>query len=211
MPDIVVWLSQYIEFFPIAAFFCLLLAGLNFPISEDLIIITGALVCQENPSLLVPIFAAIFTGVIISDYFPYYLGKYIRKGTIKFRFAVRLSSSKKVDRMHHYLEKYGIFTFIVCRFIPFGIRNTLFLTSGFFGLRLRRFALYDVTAAAVSVSTLFFLTYYFGESIKKPLQAIGIVLFALIISTVGFVIFRIIRSIIYRRKESHSKTPDTAS
>ncbi|MDR2716989.1 MAG: DedA family protein [Treponema sp.] len=206
MPDVLVWLGQYIEFFPIAAFFCLLLAGLNFPISEDLIIITGALICQEEPSLLVPVFAAIYAGAVISDYFPYYLGKYIRKGTIKSRFAVRLASSKKVDRMHHYLERYGIFTFIVCRFVPFGVRNTLFLTSGFFGLRLRRFALYDIIAATISVSTLFFLVYYFGESIKKPLNAVKIAIFVLIISTISFIIFRIIRSIVYRRKESHHKT-----
>jgi len=208
MFDVLVWLGQYIEFFPIAAFFCLLLAGCNFPISEDLIIITGALICREDPSLLVPSFAAIYAGAVISDYFPYFLGKYIRKGTIKLRFVVRLTSSKKVDRMHHYLDKYGIFTFIVCRFVPFGMRNTLFLSSGFFGLRLRRFALYDTIAATISVSTLFFLTYYFGESIKKPLHAVKVVLFVLLISTVGFIIFRIIRSIVYRSKESHSETPD---
>jgi membrane protein DedA with SNARE-associated domain len=208
MPDVIIWLSQYIEYFPIAAFVCLLLAGFNFPISEDLIIITGALVCREEPSLLIPSFAAIYAGAVISDYFPYYIGKYIRKGTIKFRFAVRLASSKRSDRMHHYLEKYGILTFIVCRFIPFGVRNTLFLSSGFFGLRLRRFALYDIIAATISVSTLFFLTYYFGESIQKPFHAVKIALFVLLISTVCFIVFRIIRSIIYRRKESHGTTPD---
>jgi len=210
MPDIIGWLSQNIEYFPIAAFFCLLLAGLNFPISEDLIIITGALICQEREktSLLISTFAAIYAGAVISDYFPYFLGKYIRKGTIKFRFAVRLASSKRVDRMHHYLNKYGIFTFIVCRFVPFGMRNTLFLSSGFSGLRLRRFALYDTIAATISISTLFFLTYHFGEAINKPLHAVKIALFVLLLSTIVFIIFRIIRSIVNRRKEFLSKTPD---
>jgi membrane-associated protein len=208
MFDILTWLSQYIEFFPIAAFFCLLLAGCNFPISEDLIIITGALVCQEKPSMLVPVFAAIYAGAVISDYFPYFLGKYIRKGTIKSRFVVRLTSSRKVDRMHRYLDKYGILAFIVCRFIPFGVRNTLFLSSGFFNLRLRRFALYDTIAATISVSTLFFLIYYFGESIEKPFHAVKIALFVLLLSTVIFIIFRIIRSIVYRSKEAHCKTPE---
>jgi membrane protein DedA with SNARE-associated domain len=208
MLDILAWLGQYIEFFPIAAFFCLLLAGCNFPISEDLIIITGALICQEKPSMLVPVFTAIYAGAVISDYFPYFLGKYIRKGTIKLRFVVRLTSSKRVERMHRYLDKYGIFTFIVCRFIPFGVRNTLFLSSGFFNLRLRRFALYDTIAATISVSTLFFLTYYFGESIEKPFYAVKIALFVLLLSTVVFIIFRIIRSIVYRRKEALSKTPE---
>ena len=109
--------------------------------------------------------------------------------------------------MHRYMDKYGIFTFIVCRFIPFGVRNTLFLSSGFFSLRLRRFALYDTIAATISVSTLFFLTYYFGESIEKPIHAVKIALFVLLISTVIFIVFRIIRGIIYRRKEFRGKTP----
>jgi len=208
MPDIIAWLSQNIDYFPIAAFFCLLLAGLNFPISEDLIIITGALVCKEKPSMLIPAFAAIYAGVIISDYFPYYMGKYIRKGTIKLRFVVRLTSSKRVERMHRYLDKYGILAFMVCRFIPFGVRNTLFLSSGFFNLRLRRFALYDIIAATISINTLFFLTYHFGDAIERPINAVKIVLFVLLISTVVFIIFRIIRSLVYRRKESHCKTPE---
>jgi membrane protein DedA with SNARE-associated domain len=208
MPNVLAWLVQNIAYFPIAAFFCLLLAGLSFPISEDLIIITGARICQEEPSLLVPAFAAIYAGAVISDYFPYFLGKYIRKGTIKLRFIVRLASSKKLDKMHHYLNKYGIFTFIVCRFIPFGIRNTLFMSSGFFGLRLRRFALYDIIAATISISTLFLLTYYFGESIKKPLHAVKIVLLVLLLSTVSFIVFRIIHSIICRKKESRRETPE---
>jgi membrane protein DedA with SNARE-associated domain len=200
MFNILDWLSQYTEFFPIAAFSALLLAGLNFPISEDLIIITGALICREDPSLLVFTFAAIYAGVTISDYFPYFLGKYIHKGAKRGRLISLLFLPRHLDKMHHYLDKYGIFTFIVCRFIPFGARNTLFMSAGFFGLRLRRFALYDIIAASISVSTLFFLTYHFGESIKKPIRAVGVVLFLLLLSTVGFIVFRIIRSIINREK-----------
>jgi membrane protein DedA with SNARE-associated domain len=200
MLDIVARIGGYIEYYPLAAFIALMLAGLNFPISEDLIIITGALICQENPSMLVPTFAATYSAVAISDYFPYLIGKYISKGTIKANFITRLFSQKRVDKMHRYMEKYGIFTFIVGRFIPFGVRNTMFMTAGLFGLRLRRFALYDITAATISVSTLFFLAYHFGEAIEKPFQAIGIVLFVLLLSIITFVIIYIIRNLLQKRK-----------
>jgi len=199
MHDIFARISQYVEYYPFVAFGALLLAGLSLPISEDLIIITGALICQGEPKMLVPIFAAIYAGVVISDYFPYILGKYIRKGTIKSNFIGRLFSPKKIVRIHRYLDRYGIFAFIVGRFVPFGVRNTMFITSGLIGLRLRRFALYDTVAATISVSTLFFLAYRFGEAVGKPFHAVGIVLFVLILSLLFFIMIRIVRNILKRR------------
>jgi membrane protein DedA with SNARE-associated domain len=199
MFDIVARISQYVEYYPFLAFGALLLAGLNLPISEDLIIITGALICRANPSMLVPVFAATYAGIVISDYFPYLLGIYIRKGSIKAKFLTHLFSPRRIVRIHRYLDKYGIFTFIVGRFIPFGVRNTLFITSGLIGLRLRHFALYDTTAATISVSTLFFLAYHFGDAVEKPFQAVGIVLFILALSIITFVIVNIVRKILKKR------------
>jgi membrane protein DedA with SNARE-associated domain len=195
MYDIFAKISQYVEYYPFIAFGALMLAGLNIPISEDLIIITGALICKGNPKMLIPVFVATYAGVVISDYFPYLLGKYIRKGTVKSNFIARFFSPRKIVRIHRYLDRYGIFAFIVGRFVPFGVRNTMFMTSGLFGVRLRRFALYDTTAATISVSTLFFLVYHFGEAVEKPFQAVGIVLFVLLLSIVVFSIFNIIRNI----------------
>jgi membrane protein DedA with SNARE-associated domain len=199
MFDFIAGICGYIDYYPLAAFAALMLAGLNVPISEDLIIITGALICRGDPSMLIPTFAATFAGVVISDYFPYILGKYIRKGTIKSNFITRFFSIRRIVKMHRYMEKYGIFTFIAGRFIPFGVRNTMFMTAGLFGLRPRRFALYDTTAATISVSTLFFLAYYFGEAIEKPFHAVGIVLFILLLSLITFVVIRIVRKIFTRK------------
>jgi membrane protein DedA with SNARE-associated domain len=208
MPDIIAWINQYTEFYPLVAIFLLFLAALNVPLSEDLIIITGALLCRGDPSMLIPTFLALYFGVVIGDYFPYIMGKYIRKGSLKLSFFTQLFSQKRLDKMHHYLEKFGIFTFIVCRFIPFGVRNTLFMSSGFFGLRLRRFAVFDLTAATISVSTLFFLVYHFGEAIEKPFQLVGTILFLLVISTFFFIAIRIIRRGINRRRKARNKLQD---
>jgi membrane protein DedA with SNARE-associated domain len=202
MLDIIARISQYTEFFPLAAFFLLLLAGLNVPISEDLVIITGALICHANPQLLIPTFAAMYTAIAISDYFPYFLGKFIRKGTIKSSFITMLFSQKRLDKTQRYLEKFGIFTFIVGRFIPFGVRNTLLFSAGFFGLRLRRFALYDIVAVTISVTTLFSLVYIFGDEIEKPFNAVGKILFVMVLSMVVFIAIRLVRRIIFQRKST---------
>jgi len=208
MLDIVPWLTSYTDFFPVAAFFALILAGLNVPISEDLIIITGALVCRGKPAMLIPVYITMYTGVIVGDFFNYWLGKMIKKGARKLRFLTWLFTPKNMDKMHGYLEKYGIFTFIICRFIPFGVRNTLFMTSGFFDLKLKRFILYDIPAATVSVSTLFILAYLFGDVFENVFYVIGIVFYIMVISSVVLITIRIIRNIVRKRKEALDKQPD---
>ncbi|GHV87946.1 membrane protein [Spirochaetia bacterium] len=187
MPDFFAMLSQYIEYFPLLALVCLLLAGLNVPVSEDLIIIAGAVLSKNDHSLLMPTLLAIYTGIVISDFISYGIGVGIRKGALKSKRIQKLVPEAKLEKMRHSLDKYGIWTFIVCRFIPFGIRNTLFISSGLTGLRLRLFALYDIVAATISMNTLFFLVYHFGDKIKKHYRAAGIILLAAGIITVTII------------------------
>ena len=195
------WLIQYTHYFPVAAFIALLLAGVNVPISEDLIIITGALICTDNKTLLFPTLVCIYSAVIISDFICYWLGVGIRRGILKTQFAVWLFSPKVVDKIQYFLDKFGIFTFIVCRFIPFGVRNTLFMSSGLTGLKLKRFILYDIPAAIISVSTLIFLVYHFGDIIKKPFEIVGLILFVMLFLVVALLILRIVRHLIHQRKK----------
>ena len=206
MPDIFTLLREYIEFFPLVALFGLLLAGLNLPVSEDLIIITSALLSHEEPSIMIPSLVAIYIGVVGTDLFVYWLGGKVRKGAGKTRFFSRLVPEKTLDRMHYYLDKYGIFTFIACRFIPFGIRNTLFFTSGFFMLRLRDFLIYDIVAALISINTLFFLTYQFGENARRPIKIAGIILFIIAVSGVLTLIIRFV--VLWKKRKNSSPDSD---
>ncbi|MDR0600526.1 MAG: phosphatidylserine decarboxylase [Treponema sp.] len=178
--DIFTFLGHYIQFYPLAALAGLLLAGFNIPVSEDLVIITGALVSRREAGLLVPSLLAIYAGVIISDFTAYYLGVLVRKGAVRLKFAAAPLSPQNLERVRRRLEKRGALTFILCRFIPLGVRNILFMASGFLGLPPRRFALYDITAALISTNTLFFLTYRFGAGVRDPFRAAGMVLFVLL-------------------------------
>ena len=192
MPDFHLLLYDYIDFYPLVALIGLLLAGINFPFSEDLIIITGALLSHDKASSLILNLGAIYIGVLVSDFFVYWVGTRARKGASKTSFFVRVIPEKVIEKMHYNLDKYGIFAFIVGRFIPFGVRNTMFFTSGFFNLDFKTFLFYDITAAMISVNTLFFLTYYFGETIRKPLRIVGIILFFALFSAIISLIVRLI-------------------
>jgi len=203
MPDIFAMLTHYAVYFPLAAVVCLLLAACNVPISEDLIIITGALLSRQKPELLVYNLAGIYAGVFIGDFFGYWVATRVRKGVAKTNIFSRLLPGKLMDRMHYYLDRYGIFTFIVCRFIPFGIRNALVFLSGFFNLRFKFFILYDIIAALISMNTLFFLTFHFGQAAGKPIEIAGIILFIALVSSITSLLIRFILQ--WRRKRKENK------
>jgi membrane protein DedA with SNARE-associated domain len=198
-------LSQLLQYYPLFAFIALLLAGLNLPFSEDLIIITGAIVCQADPSLLAPCIIAIYAGISISDFMSYFIGKFIKKGAISWFNGEAFFNHKYIDIIHRNIEKHGPWTFIVCRFIPFGIRNALFMTSGFFGLSLKRFALYDIVASLISMNTLFWLVFCFGDVVEKPIKVVGYALFAILCVGVLTLIIRFIVHIkkVKERKKQH--------
>jgi len=193
------YLNSYIYYYPAFAFVALILAGFNIPFSEDLIIITGALVSQKDEKTLIPCIVLIYLGVYLSDIIAYYLGAFVARGKLKMKFIRRILNHRYTKRLVRYVERFGIFTFILCRFMPFGVRPALFLTSGFTGLKLKRFLLFDLVASIISVNTLFWLVYYFGESAEKPLHVIGVILFIILAVVIITLIIRLMAKFIKRK------------
>ena len=173
-------LHSLIYYYPIFAFVALLLAGLNVPFSEDIIIIGGALIAQADDTLILPCILAIYLGVAVSDSVSYFLGRLAARGTIKIKAIKSVLNNRYTSKLQSNLDRHGVLTFIACRFIPFGVRNTLFMSSGFFGLKYRRFLLFDVISSLISVNTLFWLVFIFGEGVERPLYIAGVALFVVV-------------------------------
>jgi len=174
-------ISGSISYWPLAVFIAFILAGINIPISEDAIIIASAAICNDKKELLVPTLICIYLGIVISNSISYFLGFLCSKGLSGFGKIRRILDSDKKTIIMRRLEKQGFLTFVTIRFVPLGLRNVLFLSSGFFHLKFWRFALYDFTAAILSSQTLFWLVYLLGDNSSLPIKIIcGILLAALI-------------------------------
>lgn len=186
-------LNQYVTYAPLVAFFLLLLAGLNLPLSEDLIIITSAFLARSNEESKYYFYAALLAGVIISDHMAYWIGNRIGHGLHK-KYFHKFLTPAKLERVHFYIKKYGIFSFIICRFIPFGVRNTLFISSGIMRMKYGLFTLFDGIAATISVSTLYFLFFRLGSEMERPYRILGIVLFLLLLIVISIGLFKLFRA-----------------
>lgn len=141
-----------------------LLAGINVPISEDLLLLTGgALVSRCIPDQYVHLYIWMFVGCWVSGWEAYWLGRWLGPKLYDIRFFKHVVTKKRIEKLHHYYEKFGIWTFIVGRFIPGGVRNALFITSGMGKMPFLLFTARDFIASFISTNVVFFLGYTFGK------------------------------------------------
>jgi membrane-associated protein len=182
-------------------FSLLMLAGLNFPISEDLlIIISGVLASTLVPENAWKLFLGIFLGAYLSDWVVYWIGRLWGEKLWSIRWFARIFHPEKLKQIESYYAKYGMVTLLVGRFIPFGVRNCLFATAGIGKMRFWKFILADGVACLSSNATLFLLAYFCGKNCSYLVKYVNVVIFSLfLIALIAF--------IWYKRNKATISTP----
>jgi membrane protein DedA with SNARE-associated domain len=188
-------------------FLLLMLAGLNIPISEDIILLTaGALAstCLEGSVLY--LFAWVYAGSWISAWEAYWIGRYFGPKLYDFRWFRYILTPQRVKRLHHYYEKFGILTFMVARFVPGGVRNALYMTSGLGKMPFLIFIIRDGLSCIISATTIFSIGYYLGSNNQAIIKfvhtyrEIAYTLFAVVLAVGLFFLWR------YRRRSNNTES-----
>lgn len=169
-------------------FLMLMLAGLNIPISEDILLLIGGIIASTCiPENALYLYAWIYAGCWISAWEAYWVGRLLGPKLYTVRIFKHIINPTRVEKLHYYYEKFGIFTFIVGRFIPGGVRNALFMSSGLGKMPFLTFILRDGVACLISSAVIFRIGYAFGENyaviidIFKQYQFIGLIIFCLLL------------------------------
>jgi membrane-associated protein len=154
----------------------LILGGFNLPlpISEDVLIILSAfLAAQVVPDHLVQLCLAVFLGCYLSDWICYWMGRKVgRKICESWKWAAKMFPPRRLEKMHCYYEKYGVWTLIVGRLIPLGVRPCLFLTAGMSKMHFGKFILSDAAACLCSNTALFVLAYTFSRNYQMLIDGL---------------------------------------
>ena len=154
-------------------FSALLLAGLNLPISEDVLIIISAILASTIiPEKTMKIFLFVFMGCFLSDWIMYWIGRLLGPKLWHLKWFNKIFPKKRLDQSKNFYDKYGFFTLFIGRFIPFGVRNALLFTAGLGKMSFKKFLLSDGIACACSNSVLFSLTYILGRNLETLLPII---------------------------------------
>lgn len=151
---------------PWIMFSLLLLSGLNIPISEDIMLLSGgamASTCLHGHVLLLYIW--IFLGCYLSGWEGYWIGRLLGPKLYHISLFKTVITPTRMEWLRYYYAKYGVFTFIIARFCPGGVRTALFMSSGLTKMPFPLFMMRDGLACLLSSSVLFSLGYHFAGNI----------------------------------------------
>ncbi len=186
MSEIISFTQTHIEYAPYLIFGLLLLAGFNIPVSEDGMLFIAALLANQSPEHMLPLFLGVYLGAYLSDLICYGLGRIVGPKLLQFKFFAGIAKQERIDKIHQYYERYGVVTLIFGRFIPFGVRNGLFLTAGLGKMSLLKFALADLLACTISSLSYFTLYYRYGETVVDIVKQVNVAVFVLAVGIVGY-------------------------
>lgn len=201
MDIILTYIESHVSLAPYICFIALILAGFNIPISEDLIIISSGLLAINNPDYTIPLFLGFFLGAYAGDIISFSIGRYFGIKIWSIPFLSRMIKPKHFNRAKKYFKNHGFLTLIIGRFIPFGVRNGIFITAGVTGQSYKTFWYRDLIACFISNITLYTLTIKFGERIYQFLSIYRIPALIVFIITAGLIVF-------FNRKKSREEAED---
>ncbi|MBI1830214.1 MAG: DedA family protein [Planctomycetes bacterium] len=149
----------------LGVFVGILATGLGFPMPEELpIVVGGALATHDDVRIWIMLPVCI-VGVIVGDSFLYLIGRFWGAKLLELKFVrEKLISPEKLESIAENFKTYGIKILLFARLTP-GIRAPIFLTAGITKLPISLFILADGIYAIPGVTLLFFLGYWFTDSI----------------------------------------------
>lgn len=200
MPDITYLLHSMVQYTHFISFGLLLLAGFSLPVSEDLVfIISASIAATAVPENTIQIFAGCFLGAYLGDLIAYTIGRYgINKILFsplltRARIINRASIESKLEKTKGFFSRFGGKTLFFGRFVPFGVRNVIFMSCGLIRMPYPRFMLIDLSALVFTSSILFFLGYSFGNNYEVILTYINrykIIIFILFVFLILILVIR---------------------
>lgn len=166
-------IQQHIAYAPYLIFLAILLAGLNLPISLDVIMITSAVIAATLvPEYTIPLYFAILIGSYFSAWIAYWMGRTLGRKLLKFRLVGKMLPDERIDKIGNFYNKYGLWTLMIGRFIPFGTRNCIFMTTGLSKVHFGKFAIRDAIACPIWATTCFFLFFSLGNNYEALIAGV---------------------------------------
>ena len=194
-------LSGIVEHFPyLGIFILLILGGMGLPFPEDTtLILCGALIANNIIKLL-PAFLAVYTGILITDFLLYSVGKkYGRKIVVHKRFR-KIISPEKLLKLEEKFNKRGILLIIVGRHL-IGLRAQLMLVSGVMRMSFLKFLLADSFSSLFTIALWGGIGYIGGNSLQIITKDIGKIEHVAIVLVIIFIVLYSLSKYFKMRKD----------
>jgi len=196
MDSLIEFIFQYAHVAHWFIFGALLLAGMSIPISIDLIMLfTALLAATVIPEHTLLLFFTLFLGCCLSAWIAYGIGRTFGNSLFRFRWFSKLLPSERLQKMRAFYEKHGLLTLVIGRFIPFGVRNGIFMTTGLSKMPFAVFALRDALACFLWCTVCFPLFYTLSQHhdlLITSLKTFNLLIFlAFSVTVIGVVWYKV--------------------
>lgn len=172
---------------PYLIVFSLLLAcGFGLPMPEDLILFAAGMMAYYKSADVWIMVGVCFLGVVLGDTSVYTIGAVFGRRLRKTALVKKLLPPARMRMVRRKLHDQGNKVIFAARFMP-GLRTPVFFTSGTLHLPVRIFLFYDCLAALISVPTIVYATYYFGDHVDRVVRVVRRIQFG-VIGTILFII-----------------------
>lgn len=170
----------------VLVFGILLACGLGLPIPEDITLFVAGMLAYYGMVNVWVMIVVCMAGVLVGDSTIFWLGaKYGREMTQKPLFS-KLLTPERLESVKVKLHEHGNKVIFVSRFMPL-LRAPTFFSAGTLHLPFQVFFFYDGLAALISVPSIIWLVYHFGDVADNLLKTIKNVehgiLFAILAAT----------------------------
>lgn len=141
----------------------ILATGLGFPVPEEVpVLVAGAMANHLKIYYMLPL---CIVSVVIGDMLLYSIGRLWGSRLVQIPLIRRrLLTPERFATISANFHKYGVKILLFARVTP-GIRTWIFLTAGITKLPIAQFVIADAIYAVPGVTILFFLGYFFTDSI----------------------------------------------
>jgi membrane protein DedA with SNARE-associated domain len=160
-------------------FFILVGCGFGLPMPEDVVLFAAGMMSYYGSTDVRFMIAICFVGVMLGDSAVFTIGALYGRKLRRRPFMRRLLPPKRLKIVRHKLHEQGNKVIFAARFMP-GFRTPIFFSAGTLHLPFRIFLFYDGLAALISVPTIVFATYYFGNHVDKVVRVVKRVQFGVI-------------------------------
>lgn len=170
------WIVEHTAAAPWILFILFLLAGLNIPLSIDVLIaIASILAATLIPESTWALYFSALAGCYFSAWLSYWLGRLVGRKLLKWRWMQKILPQERLEKISHFYKKHGFLTLLIGRFIPFGIRNGIFMSTGISRSSFGKFALRDLLPVTLWTSCAFYLFHTLGANYTLLIKYIKII------------------------------------
>jgi membrane-associated protein len=170
---------------------------------DSLLFVAGALAGAGLLNIEVLILSLVFAAVL-GDTANYWIGHTAGMKVLDMKYS--FVKKEHLEQTHEYFKKYGGFTIVIARFVPF-IRTFAPFLAGVGKMSYRWFITYNITGAVLWVSAFSLIGYFFGglPIVKENFSLLVYAIIGISLLAVASVVLQIIRS----SKTDACKEPET--